>query len=202
MILPQGNRVIMKKLFATFLIFCFFIIILPHQSKWEIFGVSFKIPVIGINTKIILITGCIILILLFFYLTFQEAEEKNIKNRYKNEFRKSFIHYIQSKNGQKIENLNQQFAQIQTSQDIYYQQSTLIIKTSNIINNGKHEFPGYILSLGRVRFLLVYFIYGFKAVISLKVIPYSALLVGFLSVLILLSYKLITMISSLWVVFK
>lgn len=186
----------MKRLFAAILIICFCIIILPNPSNFEILGIPFTIPVMSIKTKILLIIGIFIFILLLFYLTFQEATERNIKNIYLKKFQNSLINYVQSRNGEKIDDLNKQFDQIQIQKDIYFKNNTLIIKTSNIINEGNNIFPGYTLPLRKVMFFLVCFFYGFKTAIDLKIIPYGGLFLGSLSILILLSYKLVTLIFS------
>ncbi|ETO93482.1 hypothetical protein LOR_90c25110 [Legionella oakridgensis RV-2-2007] len=182
----------MKKTFATLLIISILINILPLQSNTlEVSGLTFFLPNLSLTIRILFVVFYIFIILYFVFLTIQDIAEQQIVNIYLQIYRRYFLKYIKSKNGQKIDNLTRIFPQIESSTDISYLQNALVIKTSNVFNDGIYQPPGFILSIKKIQYNWLKIKFHFKTAFSLKIIPYTGL---FILTLISLLFWILTIV--------
>ncbi|HAU0164807.1 TPA: hypothetical protein JBF07_04620 [Legionella pneumophila] len=168
----------MKKTFATLLIIGILINLLPLQSNTlEVSGLTFILPNLSLMNRILFVVFYIFFILYLAFLTIQEIAEHQIVNKYLRKYRGYFLEYIKSNNGQKIDNLAKIFPQIERSTDISYHEDILVIKTSNVLNDGIYQHPGFILSIKKTGYNWLKIKFHLKTAFSLKIIPYTALLI-------------------------
>ncbi|KTD06338.1 hypothetical protein Lgra_3115 [Legionella gratiana] len=167
----------MKTIFATLLIIGFLINVLTLQSNTvEISGLTFILPNLSLKIKIFLAAFYIFIILLFVFLTIQDIKDEQIDNIYLRIYREYFLQYIKSNNGQKIDDLTILFPQLDSSTDISYLDNTLVLKTSNVFNDGSYQPPGYILNIKKIQYNWLKIKFHLKTALSLKIIPYTGLL--------------------------
>ena len=170
----------MKKLFATLLLISTLVFCLHNKISITPFGVSFNlVPTAGLKLLIVA------LIVTFIYWTLEEIKTNKIIGTSIRLFRSKIRYYIEKKHGSKINNLKIKYPEISIYKNIYYVNKTLILKTSNITNNGNYQPDGFVLNIGRIQLYWLFFINFLKTIFSLKIFPYVGLLLW--SIFILLS---------------
>ncbi|CAM4477797.1 MAG: hypothetical protein LEGION0403_FIIPPAGN_02830 [Legionella sp.] len=131
----------MKTLFVVLLIVSTSVFIPHNEIPITLFGIGLSLPsTISLNLKIALI----LLIILFVYWVIEEIKANNIFQTGVLLFRSKFRCYLETKNGNKVEDLKKIYPEIGTHKDLYYIEETLILKTTDITEDGKYRPCGYI----------------------------------------------------------
>lgn len=171
----------MKTLFVVLLIVSTSVFIPHNEIPITLFGIGFSLPsIIGVNLKIVLIP----LIILFVYWVIEEIKANNIFHTSLLLFRSKFRRYLEAKKGNKIEDLKKIYPEIGTHKDLYYIKKTLILKTTDITEDGKYKPCGYVLKVSKPKLYWLCFINGFKTILNLKFFPYAGLLLWSLIIVV------------------
>lgn len=175
----------MKYYFFILLVFSTYLITHGTHGNMNISFHGSSFP----NVPILLVKIIVLfLIPLFTYWTINEIKLKLIPTYCKNSFYNCIKKYMENKKANKVENLLLQYPnQINDNKDIYYLDGKLILKTSNITENGALKYPGYTKTIGRIEYCIVYLSVYTKVLCDINVFLYIFLTVsGFILFLTLL----------------
>jgi len=174
-----------KKLLGTVLILSTSVLFF-HEETIQIYGINFKLtPNVSFAVKIILT----LIIFILAFGTYEEIKEKQIVNKFLLLFRGKFENYIKVRNETKIE-LKKIYPQITKTKCIYFIKDTMILKTTDVLNNDDHEAYGYLLKIKRIKYWWLLFINSIKVALNFAILPYIGLMGGSLLIVTALLVEL------------